>query len=303
MKKYLILILTSLFLAYPPLNRGQEVLSLSLEDCIAKALKNNLKIAAEVYTPELAGASLTRAKEFFMPRLDLNYGNQREENPSYWWIQGAETIISKYLNYSASVVQQIPFGGNFSFSLSNYKSDTNQGFQLINPRYGTTLRLDFSQPLLKGFGLDVSRKEIIFAQNNVDVSETQLDSVILETVYLVQEAYWNLVYSIENYKVKQQSLQLARDLLAKNRKEVEVGKLAPIEILNAETVVASREADILQAEALIQRNEDALKHLLHLSDDVALKKIVPLDKPEFLKKKVSFEAAKKRLWKTGRISG
>ena len=137
----------------------------------------------------------------------------------------------------------------------SYKSDTNQSFQLLNPRYGSTLRFDFVQPLLKDFGFKVSRREIIIAQNNLNISHSQLKSVLLDTVYRVQEAYWNLVYAIESLKVKSQSLKLARDLLAKNRKEVEVGKLAPIEILSAEAVVASREAEILQAEAIIRKNE------------------------------------------------
>jgi outer membrane protein TolC len=115
----------------------------------------------------------------------------------------------------------------------------------------------------------------------------------MDTIYSAEEAYWNLVYAIENYKVKQQSLQLARDLLVKNQKEVEVGKLAPIEILNAEAVVASREADILQAEALIRRGEDLLKNIINLSEeeDMKVTKIVPSDKPEFIQREISLDTA------------
>jgi len=175
------------------------------------------------------------------------------------------------------------------------KYETTQGFQLLNPRYGSTLRFNLTQPLLRDFGLKVSRRVIIVAQNNLDISVTQFQSVLMDMIYKVQEAYWNLVYSIEDYKVKQQSLQLARDLLAKNKKEVEVGKLAPIEILNAEAVVASREADILQAEALIRRNDDVLKNLLNLSEEEErrAKRIVPLDRPTFIRKEISLDEALK----------
>jgi len=279
----------------PSFCQEQEVLSLSLEECIARALKNNLNVAVEVYNPELADLYLTRAKEVFMPRLDLNYGNEQTENPPYWWITGAGTITSKYADYSASLVQQIPTGGNFSLSLTGYRSDTNQAFQLINPRYGSTVRFDFNQPLLRNFGFKVSRREILVARNNLDISNDQLITVLLDTVYLVQEAYWNLVYSIENFNVKKQSLQLGQDLLAKNKKEVEIGQLAPLEILNAEAVVASREADILQAEFLIKRSEEMLKAVINLSaeGEASLKKIVPFDKPEFIEKEVSLESALK----------
>ncbi len=282
-----------LFLLFKPsFTEEQEVLSLSLEDCIVRALKDNLQVAIEVYNPELADISLTKAKEYFVPRFDLGYENRRQENPSYWWLEQAVTVVNEEAIYSISVVQQIPTGGNLTLSFGGNKYDTTAGLQLLDPRYGSALRFDFTQPLLKNFGFKVSRREILVAQNNLDISTHQFQKVLMDTIYSVQEAYWNLFYAIEDLKVKQQSLQLARDLLAKNRKEVEVGKLAPIEILNAEAVVASREADILQAEALIRRSEDVLKNLLNLSEEaLSLQRIVPSDKPSFTEREVSLEKA------------
>jgi len=286
------ILIFALFLK-PAISQEKDVLSITLEDSILKALKNNLNVAVEVYNPEIADASVTRAKETFMPQLSFNYGNDHSESPPYWWIQGAGIIVTKYQDYGATIAQQIPTGGNFSLSLTGYKSKTNQAFQLLDPRYGGTLQLNLTQPLLKNFGFKVARKEIILAKNNLDISYSQLKSVLLDTIYQVEEAYWSLVYAIEDYKVKQQSLQLARDLLAKNKKEVEVGQLAPLEILNSEAVVASREADILQAEALIRRSEDVLKSVINISQKEAagLKKIVPLDMPRFEKKEISLDAA------------
>ncbi len=86
---------------------------------------------------------------------------------------------------------------------------------------------------------------------------------------------------------------MARDLLAKNKKEVEVGMMAPIEVLSAQAEVASREADIIQAEALVKNNEDNLKTIINLAaweNDVEVK-IVPADKPSFEKKEISLEEA------------
>ncbi|NIO49735.1 MAG: TolC family protein [Candidatus Aminicenantes bacterium] len=295
MKSSLILVLILTLFFKPSFSQEEKVLSFSLEDCIVKALKDNLTVAVEVYNPDLADASLAKAKEFFLPRLDVDFGNERTENPSYWWLEQADIVVRKYMDYSVSLVQQIPTGGNFSLGLTGYTSDTTAGFQIMNPTYGNTLHFNFTQPLLKGFGFNVSRREIIVARNNLDISVNQFQSVLMDTIYRVQEAYWNLVYSIEDYKVKQQSLQLARDLLAKNKKEVEVGKLAPIEILNAETVVASREADILQAEALIKSNEDVLKDLLYITEEgeMSMKRIVPSDKPTFIKRDISLDVALK----------
>jgi outer membrane protein TolC len=272
---------------------GEETLSLSLEDCIIRALRDNLKVAVEVYNPEIADVSVTRAKEVFMPQLELSYLNRHTESPSYWWLEAAEVSESDYADASLSLNQKIPFGGNLSLNLESYRSTTNQGFQLLDPRYGSTLTFSFVQPLLKDFGFKMGRKEIIIAQNNLEVSRNQLKSILLETISSVQEAYWNLTYAVENLKVKQQSLQLAKDLLEKNKKEVEVGKLAPIEILNAETVVASREADILQAEALVKRGEDVLKNILNIAEEegVPSKIITLLDKPTFVKREVTLAEA------------
>lgn len=279
--------------AAPALRSEEETLSLTLEDCILRAMENNLRVAVEVINPGLAEVSLTRAKEIFMPRFDLNYGARNTENPSYWFLEASGTSITKFTDFSFAVNQQVATGGNLSLSLSGYKSDTNQMFQLINPRYGSTIQFNFTQPLLKDFGFKVSRKEILVAQNNVEISRRQFESVLMDTVYRVQEAYWNLVYAREDYKVREQSLLLARDLLAKNKKEVEVGKLAEIEILNAEAVVASREADLLQSETLIRKSEDALKNILNLLEagEAEPQRIIPLDRPTFERQDLSLKGA------------
>ncbi len=275
--------------------QDRQVLNLSLEDCVAKALKNNLNVAVEKMTPELAGLTLAKAREIFLPQFSLSYGNDRQENPSNWWIQGAGTITSKLFDYGVTVAEMIPTGGNLSLSLQSYKSDTNQAFQLINPRFGSTLRFDFTQPLLKNFGLTVTKRQILQSAKNLDIAEKQLESAMIDTIYLVQESYWNYVFAIENLAVKKQSLQLGRDLLANNKKQVEFGQLAPLEILNAESVVAQRDADLIQAEGLVARSEDVLKSLINLSaeGDVRAMSVVPSDQAEPKTVSVAYDAALK----------
>ncbi len=252
------------FILAPLAAEDGAVLKLTLDEAIARALKNNLDIAVEAYNPELAAGQLLKARETFLPRFDLSFGNDHSESPSYWWLQGEGTSIDKYRSYSAAVAQVIPTGGSLSLSLQSYRSETNQSFQLINPRFGTTLTVSFSQPLLKDFGLKIARRQILAAEKNLEIADVQLRGTLMDTIYLVQEAYWNLVYAVDSLQVTRQSLELGRDLLAKNRKEVEFGQLAPIEILNAEAAVAQREADLIQAEALITRSREVLKSILNL---------------------------------------
>lgn len=272
----------------------QKSLSLSLEDCILKAMQNNLGIAASVLNPELADISVSLAKEKFMPQLTFSFGKSNNNSASYSWIDAAGNVITKNTTYSAQFSQLVPTGGNFFISLSSYINDTNRRFQTINPRYGSTLRFNFSQPLLKNFGFKINRREIIISQNNRDISENQFKRSLMDTIYSVEEAYWNFVYSLENLKVMKQSLKLAQDLLEKNKKAVEIGTLAPIEILSAEEQVATRQADILDSEGLVKNNEDSLKTIINLAAEekqAQLVKIIPKDKPAYKKKEMTLDEA------------
>jgi len=290
-----ILLLVFFYMTAPSQAQQQEKgLSLSLEDCIIKALENNLNVAIEVLNPDLAEISISSAKEKFLPQLSMDYNIRNTNQASYSWIEASGDISTERNAYSTQLSQLIPTGGNFSISLSSSKYDSNQKFQTINPRYSSTLTFNFTQPLLKNFGTKISRKEIIVAQNNLNISEENFRTSLQQTIYSVEEGYWNLVYSREILKVRQQSLKLAQDLLEKNRRAVEVGTLAPIEILNAQATVATREADILDAEAQVKNNEDILKTRINLSAEgkrAGLAKIIPADTPEYKKKDMGLDEA------------
>lgn len=266
---------------------------MTLEDCLVRALEKNLGLQVQVLNPELADLSVSLANEKFLPSLDFQYNTQNLKSPSFSWIDAADEVLTKYNEYAAQVNQLFPTGAKFSVSLFSYINDTNRKFQTINPRYGSTLQFDLTQPLLKDFGFKANRREIIIAQNNRDIAENDFKKALLETIYTIEEAYWNLVYNIENLKVKKQSLELAKDLLAKNKREVEIGMVAPIEVLSAEAEVASREADILQAEVLVKNSEDLLKTLLNIKEKEAdeYRSIVPSDIPSVDKKEVTLENA------------
>jgi len=298
MMKRTIALLTILIFCTVTLVQTQEkekTISLSLEDCIAKAMENNLGVAVEVLRPELADISVSFAKEKFMPTLSLGYEANSRNSASYSWLESADQTITDSSGYEANFTQNIPAGGNFSIILSGSRFDTNQRLQSINPRYSTQLRFNFNQPLLKNFGFKTSRREIIIAQNNREISEIDFKGSLQNTVYSVEEAYWNLVHSIENLTVQRQSLKLAQDFLERNRRSVEIGTMAPIEILSAQSEVATRQADILDAEASVKNNEDTLKTIINLAAEIGeeadLLKIIPTDKPAYEKKEVTFNEA------------
>jgi outer membrane protein TolC len=274
---------------------GQEKqeLNLTLEDSIVRALRNNLNVAAEVINPGLASANLSLALQMYTPTLQIDLSGNRYERASSGPFQATDTFINKATSTTTSIAQQIPFGGNLTASMSYDYSKSNQLFQSFNPSYSSRLNFVLTQPLLKNFGWTVSRRQIIVAQHNLDATRSQFRSVLIDTIYSVEAAYWNLVYAIENLKTLGRSLELGRDLLTKTKREVQVGTKAPIEVLNAEATVALREANILQAEALVKRSQDQLRMLLNLDVDAAVKgqAPVPADKPEFKPYAITLEEA------------
>lgn len=273
---------------------GEKLLELSLSDCILKAIKNNLTLKAEMLTPEIADWNWKMATEKFIPSISFNYNNQNIRNASYSFLDASDVVTTKQNDYTFQLTQSIPVGGSFSVSLYNYINDTNRGYPTINPRYGATFRIDYSQPLLKDFGWRIGRRDIIISRYNSEISEENFQRILEDIIYNVEVAYWNLVYSRENLKVRQQSLKLAQELLEKNRAEIEAGTLPPIELLTAQSEVSTREADILEAEALVKNCEDQLKTIINLLAELGNVKnirIVPVDSPTLQKREISYEEA------------
>ena len=261
---------------------NQASMSLSLQDCIVRAMQHNLGVAIDVLGPQLAAESVSRAQEKFLPSFSFSFSRQSSNSPSYSFLEAAENVIDKTNNFTfLQGSESLPFGGTLNLSLTGYVTDTNRSFQTINPRYSSTLRLSLSQPLLRNFGYNISRRDIVVSRYSLNISENTLKRSLMDTVYQVESSYWNLVYSIENLKVRQQTLDLAKDLLDMNQRMVEVGTLAPMEILAAQAEVATREADLIQAQTQVQSASDQLKVLINLPEEeqASVGTITPLDTP------------------------
>ena len=269
-------------------------LTLSLEDCVIRALKDNLGVAIQVLGPQLSAEALNQAQEKFFPTLSMSASSTGSQNASYSYLDAATSLTDKTQNYGfLSARQSLPTGDTLNLGFTGYRTTTNRTGQTINPRYGTTLSFSLTQPLLRNFGFKTTRRDILVASNNLGVSEETLKSTLMTTVYNVESAYWNLVYSIASLDVRRQSLKLAQDLLEKNQRSVEIGTLAPIEILSAQAEVATREADLIQAETQIKSNEDQLKLLLNITgeEDKTVTALVPKDKPNYTLREVNLEEA------------
>lgn len=262
--KRLLFVFLLLFVLLSMFSFGAEEKTFSLQECLAIALKNNIALGIKVVQVERQTGLLRQAKEKFLPALTFQLGKAKTNTPSYSWIEAEGAVSAESQQISGQLTQALWLGGTFSLQVDTSQYESNQRFQTINPRYEGAVMFKLVQPLLRDMGNRISRKSIVIAGYNRNVSANELKTALLDTVYQVEELYWNLVYAERNLEAKTQALKLAEDLLNKNRKMAELGVIAEIEILSAEAETASRRAEILEAGALLENSRDELYSTINL---------------------------------------
>ncbi|MEE9259096.1 MAG: TolC family protein, partial [Nitrospinaceae bacterium] len=181
----------------------------------------------------------------------------------------------------------------YDLSFSNNRNKTNSTSTGLNPQYSSELELNITQPLLKGFGIDLNKREIYIASNDVKISDLDFEEQVIDIVSDVENAYWDLVFSIDDLEVKKTSLERAQDFQRRVEAQVEVGTLAPLEILQAKSEVASREELLLSAEDLIKDNEDRLKNFLNIgfNSTEGMSTLTPADRPSMQDVDIDLESS------------
>ncbi len=154
------------------------------------------------------------------------------------------------------------------------------GFTTINPTYTSGLAASFTQPLLRNFGRAANERLVVQARISRDSSSYDFVRAVQSAINLAENAYWDLVYADENLRAKQEALDRAKDLNRITQIKIDVGALAPIDIVQTEVTIAQREQDIITAEGLIGDAEDRLRRLLNVQSLPDWDRpIVPTDRP------------------------
>ena len=273
---------------------GQQApLELSLDDAVQQALENNLSVQISRLARQSSGFALSAARRVYTPSLVLETNLQESLSPQETQLDGADQNERDTMNYNLRFQQQLPFGANYSVQFNNNRFATNSAFSTFNPRYRSTLNAQVTQPLLQNFRADPQRRQITVSQNGERQAGHDFERSVLDVLRDVQNAYWDLVFAIRIYEVEVQSLDLARDLLRNNQVQVEVGTMAPIDVLQAEAEVAAREEALIIAEEQIRQTEDALKALIRDPDGPGFwdDEIRPLDAPSVEDYEVNFDDA------------
>jgi len=232
------------------------------------------------------------AKGHFDPSASFGPNVSRSEEPSSTpGLTGADVRSSNSRGFTLGIVDPIVTGGSYGLSFNSNRSESNSSYQTLNPAYRSGLTFNVTQPLLKGFGIGVNKTPITIAQNNRDISRLRLKTQLITTLSEVQNAYWELVFAIENLKVQQLALKQAQDLLKKNRRFKEFDKATISDVLQSQSAVASREADVIAAKDALRDAEDRVKRITNMIQDQIKwdAPIVPVDAPPLEEIKVVLE--------------
>lgn len=166
--------------------------------------------------------------------------------------------------WSFGYQQGFHWGTNLSVAFNNTRGTASplSDFQALMTSYNSSLRATVSQPLLSGFGFLANTRFIKIAKNNREISDVAFRLQVITTVNQIQNIYWDLVNAYENVKVQQDSLTLAQKTLSDNKKQVEIGTLAPIEVVRAESVVATNQQSLIVAQTNLQLQQLLMKNAL-----------------------------------------
>jgi outer membrane protein len=252
-------------------------LMLSLEDAISLALENNLDIAVQRLTPSLDQVALLRAESgvngrlLFDPtltgQLTIDKSSTPINNPFLAGVgtttgSGAVPVPAGLIAHNGTAnftyTEGFPTGTQLQATLTNTRSSINLGSYLLNPYVQSALSIQLTQPLLNGFGRLPNTRFILEAKNTVKVGELQFAQQVISTVTQVSNDFWELVYARENVKVQEAAVGVSQKLYEDNKKQLEIGTMAPLDVLTAESQLATDQQNLIVAHSTQLQDETTL---------------------------------------------
>jgi outer membrane protein len=273
-------------------------IQLSLQDCIALALENNMDIEIQRYNPWIAETNVLRAKGggqgFALGNLaalsfdpvvgataTISDINTPVSNP---FLTGAGIGLTSFSSHNTTLdfnyAQGFATGTSLYIALNNTRESSTSGENTFNPFVESTLQVAFTQQLLNGFGIGVNRRNITITKIDKQIADSAFEQQIITSITAVENAYWELVYARDNIKVGQESLTLAQQTYDDNKKQVDIGTLAPLELVQAEAQVAQAQQTLITDQTVQLQNQTTLLNLIvkDVTDPALLSvEIVPTD--------------------------
>jgi len=269
---------------------------ITADEAVRMALENNLGVQEERINPQIASLGIARAAGAFAPQLvsQVLRSNSAAPPSDFLSTGGAAVVTSGNFLTQAGVQQALKWtGATYTLAWDGSRSTTDAPRTVFSPQLTSHLNLTATQPLLRNFRIDAFRQQLMLSRVQSDAADLGLQQRITQTSRNVRAAYYNLLGAIAGLNVAQQSLDLAREQLKQNQTRVDVGTMAPIDIVAAEAEVASNEEGVIVQQAAIETAEDQLRALVMNPSQAGFwtARFTPSEQPTLSPEAIDVEAA------------
>ncbi|HKD08540.1 MAG TPA: TolC family protein [Bryobacteraceae bacterium] len=236
--------------------------NITLDEVIHRVLANDKDLAVSRILKEEAVLNVKGAKGYFDPKLGFTGHSLRQVSPASSSLSGSTNgkLTNKELLADPQVSGESPFlGTSYKLDFSSARQTTDSTFFTLNPQFPTSVNLNLTQPLWRGLFIDDNRHRLLVAKQNVRLSNEQLRQQVIQVVTQAISAYWELQYAYRNLDVQIQAVRLAQQQDESNRRQVEQGLLAPVDVVQSQTQIATFEQNVYIAQNNLTNAENALK--------------------------------------------
>jgi len=239
---------------------------IALTDALYMALANNPEIQALRDDRDETAYKLRAAQGAYDPVFNVTGSFEKQISPTGNTLSGGGadySVLNRVWQASPSVSGATPlYGGSYNVAFSNQRDYTNNAYATLNPSYPTTLSFEYKQPLWRNLFYDSSRHAIEVSKKNIQVTNETFRQRVMAIIERTEQAYWELSFARRDLGVQLQALEVARAQDQTNRRQVNLGQLAPIEVVAAQTQLATFEFNVYAAQEALTRAENGLKSLI-----------------------------------------
>ena len=242
---------------------NDQALSLSMNDAIKRALENNNDIEVARDDVRFAETQLRALEGIFDPVFAITPTYDKRISPQQSSLGGGSVTSTTTYSWSPSVQKQFgKGGGSYFLQFQNSHTNTSNSFSLLNPFYSSNLSLQFTQPLLRDRSIDNNRRQIRIQRKRLDQSDADFRQRTIDVINRVQQAYWELVFSLRDQQNQLANLNLSRESLRNVEAQIAAGAKAPLERAEVQTELANRETALYSAIQTVAIAENNLKILI-----------------------------------------
>ena len=255
----------------------------TLSDVINLMIDNNLDIRSNRLGPR---SSYWQSLVFYralQPSVRFNFNRSSNTTMSTNQINGTLPEVTQLrTNYGVSFTQALATGTSLAVDATMNRVASTSNFNLFNPSYNGQITYTVGQHLLRDRGKLPNTRQILVGRNNEKMSEIGFEIQLTNLLAQAQKSYWDLVFAGQDLGVKQRSLELAERTLAENKMKVEIGTLAPIDVVQTQADVAARREQLVVSTFNVTSAEDQIKKMTSADKDpsIFLIKLRALDSPK-----------------------